>query len=131
MALGIRSVEDVGVLYPQKLALTFPTSGGRSVGIVCSRTQSTEFFIQFLSLRLCFYFIFIFIFTSVRAAIEQLVERLIAGLNEESELRVFRDKNINFSISSRPTLGLTQPPIQLVFGGSLREGKTTGGGGGG
>jgi hypothetical protein len=30
-------------LYPQKLALTLPTSGGRSVGIVRSRTKATEF----------------------------------------------------------------------------------------
>jgi hypothetical protein len=30
-------------LYPQKLALTSPTSGGRSVGIVGSRTEATEF----------------------------------------------------------------------------------------
>jgi hypothetical protein len=30
-------------LYPQKLALTSLTSGGRSVGIVRSRTQTTEF----------------------------------------------------------------------------------------
>jgi hypothetical protein len=28
-----------------KLALTSPTSGGRSVGIVRSRTQATEFFL--------------------------------------------------------------------------------------
>jgi hypothetical protein len=33
-----------GTLYPQKLALTSPTSGGRSVGIVHSRTQATGFF---------------------------------------------------------------------------------------
>jgi hypothetical protein len=32
-----------GTLYPQKLALTSSTSGGRSVGIVRSRTQATEF----------------------------------------------------------------------------------------
>jgi hypothetical protein len=31
-------------LYPQKLALTSPTSGGRSVGIVHSMTQATELF---------------------------------------------------------------------------------------
>jgi hypothetical protein len=31
-----------GTLYQQKLALTSPTSGGRSVGIVRSRTQPTE-----------------------------------------------------------------------------------------
>jgi hypothetical protein len=34
-------------LYPQKLVLTSPTSGGRSVGIVRSWTQDTEF---------CFFF---------------------------------------------------------------------------
>ena len=30
-------------IYPQKLALTSPTGGGRSVGIVRSRTKATEF----------------------------------------------------------------------------------------
>jgi hypothetical protein len=30
-------------VYPQKLAITSPTSGGRSVGIVRSRTQAIEF----------------------------------------------------------------------------------------
>jgi hypothetical protein len=34
-----------GTLYPQKLAITSPTSGGRSVGIVRSRTQTMEFFL--------------------------------------------------------------------------------------
>jgi len=29
-------------LYPQKLALTSPTGGGRSVGIVRSQTKATE-----------------------------------------------------------------------------------------
>jgi hypothetical protein len=33
-------------LYPQKLALTSPTSGGRSVGIVRLRTKATEFIFQ-------------------------------------------------------------------------------------
>jgi hypothetical protein len=32
-----------GSLYPQRLALTSPTSGDRSVAIVCSLTQATEF----------------------------------------------------------------------------------------
>jgi hypothetical protein len=31
-----------GIIYPQKLALTSPKSGGRSVGIVRSRIQVTE-----------------------------------------------------------------------------------------
>ena len=31
-------------LYAQKLALTSPTGGGRSVGIVPLRTKATEFF---------------------------------------------------------------------------------------
>jgi hypothetical protein len=32
-----------GTMYPQKLTLTSPTSGCRSVGIVVSQTQATEF----------------------------------------------------------------------------------------
>jgi hypothetical protein len=32
-------------LYPQKLALSSPTNGGGSVGIVRSRTQATEFLV--------------------------------------------------------------------------------------
>jgi hypothetical protein len=32
-----------GILYPQRLALSSPTSSGRSVGIVPSRTQTTKF----------------------------------------------------------------------------------------
>jgi hypothetical protein len=38
-----------GTLYPQKLVITSPTSGGRSVGIVRSRTQTKEF--SFMSLQ--------------------------------------------------------------------------------
>jgi hypothetical protein len=33
-----------GTLYQQKLTLSSPTSGGRSVGIVLSRTEATVFF---------------------------------------------------------------------------------------
>jgi hypothetical protein len=32
-----------GTPYPQKLALNSPTSGVRSVSVVCSQTQATEF----------------------------------------------------------------------------------------
>jgi hypothetical protein len=41
--VGIRHGDHATPLYPQKLALTSPTSGGRSVGIVRSRPQATEF----------------------------------------------------------------------------------------
>jgi hypothetical protein len=40
-----------GTLYPQKLSLTSPTSGSRSVGIVRSRTKATEFPFGCASLR--------------------------------------------------------------------------------
>jgi hypothetical protein len=36
-------------LYRQKLALTSPTSGGRSVGIVCSQTQATEYMLSIIN----------------------------------------------------------------------------------
>ena len=43
--MGTRCADHVTPLYPQKLALTSPTGGGRSVGIIRSRTKATEFFI--------------------------------------------------------------------------------------
>ena len=41
--MGIRCADHVTPLYPQKLALTSPTGGGRSVGIFRSRTKATVF----------------------------------------------------------------------------------------
>ena len=41
--MGTRCANHVTPLYPQKLALTSPTGGGLSVGMVCSRTKATEF----------------------------------------------------------------------------------------
>jgi hypothetical protein len=41
-----------GTLYPQKLTPASPTSGGRPVRIVSSRTQATEFI--YFSLVACF-----------------------------------------------------------------------------
>jgi hypothetical protein len=37
-------------LYPQKLTLTSPTGGGRSVGIVRWRTKATEFSLVFVDI---------------------------------------------------------------------------------
>ena len=42
-AVGTRCADHVTPLYPQKLTLTSPTGGGRSVGIVSVRTKATEF----------------------------------------------------------------------------------------
>jgi len=44
-AVGIHCANHVKPLYPKKLALTSPTGGGRSVGIVRLRTKATEFFL--------------------------------------------------------------------------------------
>ena len=41
--MGTRCADHVTPLYPQKLALTSPTGGGRSVGIVRVQTKGTEF----------------------------------------------------------------------------------------
>jgi hypothetical protein len=46
-AVGIRHADHAAPFYPQKLAITSPTSGGRSVGIVRSRTQTMEFSFSF------------------------------------------------------------------------------------
>jgi len=50
--VGTRCADHVTPLYPQKLALTSPTSGSRSVGIVHMRTKATEFFFNDYLLRL-------------------------------------------------------------------------------
>ena len=44
--MGIRCADHVTPLYPQKLAVTSPTGGSRSVGIVRVRTKATEFLIK-------------------------------------------------------------------------------------
>ena len=46
-AVGTRCADHVTHLYPQKSALTSPTGGGRSVGIVRVRTKATEFLYNF------------------------------------------------------------------------------------
>ena len=43
--MGTRCADNVIPLYPKKLALTSPTGGGRSVGIVRSRTKATEYMV--------------------------------------------------------------------------------------
>ena len=48
-AVGTRCADHVTPLYPQKLALTSPTGGGRSVGIVRVRTKATEFSFSLVS----------------------------------------------------------------------------------
>ena len=42
MAAGTHCADHVTPLYPQKLALTSPTGGGHSVGIVRVRIKATE-----------------------------------------------------------------------------------------
>jgi hypothetical protein len=41
-AVGIRHTDHVAPSIRKKFAITSPTSGGRSVGIIRSRTQNTE-----------------------------------------------------------------------------------------
>jgi hypothetical protein len=47
-AVGTRHADHVAPSIRQKLAITSPTSGCRSVGIVRSRTQTMDFFFMFV-----------------------------------------------------------------------------------
>ena len=47
-AVGSRCADHVTPLSPRKLALTSPTGGGRSVGIVRVRTKATEFSFMYM-----------------------------------------------------------------------------------
>ena len=53
-AVGTRCADHVTLLYPQKLALTSPIGGGRSVGIVRVRTKATEFSLYMLNYEVHF-----------------------------------------------------------------------------
>ena len=53
-AVGIRCANHVTPLYPQKLSLTSPTGGGRSVGMVRSRTKATEFSLVYIYIYLTY-----------------------------------------------------------------------------
>jgi hypothetical protein len=55
MAVGIRHADRVAPSIRKKLAITSPTSGGRSVGTVRSRTQTMEFSFFYNILLLMFY----------------------------------------------------------------------------
>jgi hypothetical protein len=48
-AVETRCADHVTPLYPQKVALTSLTGGGRSVGIVRSRTKATEFSLPYIT----------------------------------------------------------------------------------
>jgi hypothetical protein len=54
-AEGIRCADHAASLSPQKLVLTSSTSGGRSVGLVRSRTKATELLLLLLLLLLYYY----------------------------------------------------------------------------
>ena len=64
MAMGNRCADHVTPLYPQKLALPSPTGGGRSVGIVRSRTKATEFSLVYIYIY--FYTIHLFTYNAIK-----------------------------------------------------------------
>jgi hypothetical protein len=53
---GDPCADHVTTLYPQKLVLTSPTGGGRSIGIICSRTKAMEFSLGVYSISECLKF---------------------------------------------------------------------------
>ena len=53
--MGTRCADHVTPLYPQKLALTSPTGGGRSVGIVRVRTKTTVFSLGYVCMCVYMY----------------------------------------------------------------------------
>jgi hypothetical protein len=51
----------LGTFYLRKLTLISPTSGGRSVGIVCLQTQATEFSLVLIFIIFIFYSVFLIV----------------------------------------------------------------------
>ena len=89
-AVGNRCANHVTPLYPQKLAPTSPTGGGRSVGMVRSRTRATEFSLvlfHFLADHLA-------IFTSVYG-IQVIYVAQLATVNHKLWLLQSRFQDVN------------------------------------
>ena len=68
--MGTRCADHVTHLYPQKLALTSPTGGGRSIGIVRVRTKATEFSL----------YIYIYIYTEPYLILHSIPDQSMWGL---------------------------------------------------
>jgi hypothetical protein len=66
---GIRRADHATSLYPQKLALTSPTSGCLSVGIVRSRTKATELLLLLILLLLSAHELFYCTFYAVLCSV--------------------------------------------------------------
>ena len=95
----IRCADHVTPLYPQKLALTSPTSGGRSVGIVRSRTKAKEFLFtciwKCLWRRLLFNFMVAFEFSGILVMIEEH-KRARSTAGSFFKLSEFDSRNVQF-----------------------------------
>jgi hypothetical protein len=65
MAVGIRHGDHVAPAIRKKLAITSPISGGHSVGIVRSRTPTTEFRFFFSGVCVCVCILRSFLFACV------------------------------------------------------------------
>jgi hypothetical protein len=106
-----------GILYPQKLALTSQTSGGRSVGIVRSQTKATEFF--FTATVNCALWIVRFSSPAARDLVEQTWLPLHLSLNLVTSLFLlgccllyFNDSLIvGFQFGARAVVVLSPAPV--------------------
>ena len=90
-AVGTRCADHVTPLYPQKLALTSPTGGGRSVGIVRMRTKATKFSL-----------FFIMFLTEVETRTARPVCDLLSAINCLSDFYKIRRKMSLQNLSSTP-----------------------------
>jgi hypothetical protein len=95
--MGIRHADNVAPSIRKKLALTSPTSGVRSVGIVRSRTQATELSFSSEIIRITLQCSWL-----RQCATSQKLAGPISGVN----------KFFNLSNPSSPVMALesTQPP---------------------
>ena len=89
-AVGIRCADHVTPLYPQKLALISPTSGGRSVGIVRSRTKAAEFS---FSIQFEWDADFTFVLWFVSYEREQLEDSSVETAARDGERQIFSPKS--------------------------------------
>jgi hypothetical protein len=112
-AVGIRCADQATSLYPQRLALTSPTSGGRSIGIACSRTKGHGVIIVnrvSFSLNDNLFFrsemlLYPSTVSSSTISVITLINKIslsILKIGETAELSFFYQSYVGFGSSSRP-----------------------------
>ena len=108
--MGIRCANHVTPLYPQKLALTSPTGGGRSVGMVRSRTKATEFI-----------YIYIYIYIEYKKCVLTSSTTYVRNISHYRKNSAIQDKKLHTDLHVKYPQFLSDFNETLIFSTDFRK----------